>query len=110
MAIDIEALEAENVQLRSDCEWADVQRQQNLDWAKTAEDRAAAAEAREAELIAQRAALVEAAQLAFIQEVGLKLAMDVQRNGWNWPDSAPERVSIAAERLRAALQLAGVEM
>jgi hypothetical protein len=37
-------LYAENKQLRSDCEWADTNRQQNLVWAKAAEARAKAAE------------------------------------------------------------------
>lgn len=42
---EVDALLALVEQLRADCEWAETQRQQNFDWAKTAEDRAAAAEA-----------------------------------------------------------------
>jgi len=47
--------------------------------------------------------LREAAKTGFLFIVGLKMAMAVESNGWQWPDDAPDTVPIPAERLRAAL-------
>ena len=56
-----------------------------------------------ARLIAAAPDLLEAAKSGFLALVGLKMALAVEQNGWEWPDDAPDRVPIAAERIRAAI-------
>ena len=51
-------------------------------------------------------ALLEAAVGAFLEIVGRDLAYRVEQNRWQWPDDAPDTVSIPAEQLRAAIRLA----
>ncbi len=56
-----------------------------------------------ARLIASAPDLLEAAKSGFLAVVGLKMAMAVESNGWQWPDDAPDTVPIPAENLRAAI-------
>jgi hypothetical protein len=56
-----------------------------------------------ARLIASAPELLEAAKSGFLAVVGLKMAIAVESNGWQWPDDAPDTVPIPAENLRAAI-------
>ena len=52
-------------------------------------------------------ALTEAVEFAFFEVVGRTLGMETKKNVWQWPETAPEHVSILAESLRALLAYKG---
>lgn len=56
-----------------------------------------------ASLIASAPDLLDALIASFYDMVGIGLAHSTANNGWQWPDDAPQTVSITAEKARAAI-------